>query len=1808
MSPRVSEAARIFVVAAFLVLVAQGPTFSGAEGQAAASASPDGTQTTTDTNKQADKKVEVTDKGDTKESQSGSCTDEKKKAMSAEELAKTCPAGKEGTVTYEKPDGSTGTLGNTSGSGVVGSGNAGAPNPTAVQQYASPTIAALSQVYTPPDDQNQQRINAAFANPSQYIGGQGSPVSAQAVAQAQNNVPASVYSPQTSGVSGTTLGYDGDLGGGRSIALTQGVTQDLAYLSSPAQSQGGLQAAPAYIPPTSGVTMAVPGALSPVAAGFQAAAAQWDASQPLGGISQSLAGTVSPSEVFFADAQQRLTPASGGPVVTRFTSSEWSTFQASGQSLGQYLGTDYPIVVDFGVQGVSVFRGQDFGITTDGSLNIAGVNADTSYMGNGSLQDKITYTLSRTFDSTSVSAAMNSRNSETGATLASAIGAEYAQAKSSETFTDSVYRFFTEHGEPRLTVTGSSLPATGETESVQGPSNAELAQMRAQSSSPDMASTPVAKVHPPTVLGSDANTLDKIVIAGQDGTQSGRALDGRSAQTQGTGVGTAAGLSDGTRGIAATGLTPEVAVDGVSSDAQQPELTLPAVTVDIKDGGGVANVQPGVLMVPESGMGPKVDLPSFPVGPELQARIDATQAEVNRTGKGGLYDFGGGVSLHITPSRSLPPIEGTVVASEPGFETVRAQDPQEVAVAVDAPASARATEVVAPAVADSGPTGAQEVRATQGQGVAKIAEAETGSPSGRASADAAPDTRTWWEKFLGITTPVPSPPEQLQRFAEYNAANPPAQERNSAGFLSDFFGSAAEAAPAQKGAQAIITQFQGIASCYDPLNKTSCGGTKYEGGTQIAGKGGVYLGNDVPTAALKLSIAQQTGCGIGGKDCVARVTNVSTGQSVEVRINDNGPLFSRRVIDLNPAAKQAIGAGDLTNVRVEILGPAGGAALTAGASRSGFQVNISATAPGQKPVEVKMQAGPALKPVSFGIGSSGSTIDKDAYINSLCQPDRGCRATRLGATPDAKYASERVMTDVAERDADYARQVAAIGAKSKGGQGVDVDNCQYSGPGACQKIVDLMKDWNKAHPNQTIHPLINNPLHVAELLGAQEAARLMNAAGSAGGGAIVERGAGTPAQNDALRKTAGVPNAPILYVGTQSEIAPVEAAIKAGKFSNIGTSVSSESEGDAGYRDAKAGLPVAIGGDAAPVGTAQKALAKYAQEIAKQGITFGMPQADGSIKLLSGKEAAALSAADRAKLQAYKQIPLAQGITSASSAQGSFVRDGIRYSPMGSAEETRQRIEEGAKDAVRRALQSDSINANPKLAGLCGGACEVRPGGDVYKTSAGGEGEKVGSVRYVNPRGETVADAQPRLTYRGGVSGLHPAIQRSMQEASKLLPPGYSVRVNNAARTGSTVGGGSFHLQRDRSGNALAADVTIVDAVGNDLKNIRSPQTFGIYRDFMQNVKAYQDQLFPQLRDKGRWGGYFVQGVGQDLMHYDLGPRSMMAAGSWEGGLLSQYARYGMPGDIGKGMGSLDRYVLPTSAAAQPYYEFVSADGSIAERLPVMPDQGTIAAKMTDEGGELAYSVEHTPPQTDTRSLWQKTQDYARNTWNNAFGGGAQPYNAMQPAGNAQPAGGSGGGSGGSGAPTSQPQQQQLPLMPETPATTQPASLTCSPSVVSADATSKVSISWQCPSGTVAVGSGFTTVGTLSGTINVSVSTTSSSIRYGIACSGTKTPQTATCTVAVKHPAVVLIARPANLARGEGTKLEWKASDVTSCTLYAPPSAVLAKGSSSGSAQTLPLDASTRFRIRCETGAKPITGSVLVEVAGSASVADTILP
>lgn len=55
--------------------------------------------------------------------------------------------------------------------------------------------------------------------------------------------------------------------------------------------------------------------------------------------------------------------------------------------------------------------------------------------------------------------------------------------------------------------------------------------------------------------------------------------------------------------------------------------------------------------------------------------------------------------------------------------------------------------------------------------------------------------------------------------------------------------------------------------------------------------------------------------------CLVKVTNLSNGKSVKVRVNDRGPFIAGRIIDLSPRAAAKIDIKDkgLAQVRVEVI-------------------------------------------------------------------------------------------------------------------------------------------------------------------------------------------------------------------------------------------------------------------------------------------------------------------------------------------------------------------------------------------------------------------------------------------------------------------------------------------------------------------------------------------------------------------------------------------------------------------------------------------------------------------------------------------------------------------------------------------------------------------------------------------------------------------------------------------------------------------------------------------------------------------------
>ena len=153
-------------------------------------------------------------------------------------------------------------------------------------------------------------------------------------------------------------------------------------------------------------------------------------------------------------------------------------------------------------------------------------------------------------------------------------------------------------------------------------------------------------------------------------------------------------------------------------------------------------------------------------------------------------------------------------------------------------------------------------------------------------------------------------------------------------------------------------------------------------------------------------------------------------------------------------------------------------------------------------------------------------------------------------------------------------------------------------------------------------------------------------------------------------------------------------------------------------------------------------------------------------------------------------------------------------------------------------------------------------------------------------------------------------------EASRYLPEGYRAEVYSGYRPGQ---GQSYH------GKGQAIDLRLIDPSGKPLANYQNPKDWAAYERFAQHSRKIQTEKYPELNNTYRWGGYFGGPFGKygaaDLMHFDLGPTGMTAAGSWEKGLNEQHRRMWGVRDALPGMGDVRRFQLPPVITAQPRME-----------------------------------------------------------------------------------------------------------------------------------------------------------------------------------------------------------------------------------------------------------------------------------------------
>jgi hypothetical protein len=183
-----------------------------------------------------------------------------------------------------------------------------------------------------------------------------------------------------------------------------------------------------------------------------------------------------------------------------------------------------------------------------------------------------------------------------------------------------------------------------------------------------------------------------------------------------------------------------------------------------------------------------------------------------------------------------------------------------------------------------------------------------------------------------------------------------------------------------------------------------------------------------------------------------------------------------------------------------------------------------------------------------------------------------------------------------------------------------------------------------------------------------------------------------------------------------------------------------------------------------------------------------------------------------------------------------------------------------------------------------------------------------------------------------------------------------------------------------------------------------------------------------------------------------------------------------------------------------------------------------------------------------------------------------------------------------------QPQQPQSTLSPQEPRVVQ---FSCNPSAVLKSGV--VSVVWGCGGGArTSAGTGFDSEGSLSGSLQVTVATTT---QLGISCNGDvgTTPATRTCSVRSVSPKIVMIAVPSEVSSGGSANIAWVTTETNGCTLYGPEGRV--KNGAAGVARIDNLTQSSQFALVCGiSGAgETVRQDMTVTVVGSQEVLGAVV-
>ena len=152
---------------------------------------------------------------------------------------------------------------------------------------------------------------------------------------------------------------------------------------------------------------------------------------------------------------------------------------------------------------------------------------------------------------------------------------------------------------------------------------------------------------------------------------------------------------------------------------------------------------------------------------------------------------------------------------------------------------------------------------------------------------------------------------------------------------------------------------------------------------------------------------------------IARVTNLSNGESVVVRVNNRGPFVNTRIMDLSPAAAQKIGMNSQAKVQVQVLTEQSMAVKNA---------TIGVTTPDATVTETSVTVTPAAEPAPqpAPVATTGDyTIQLAAFY---AQDSADAMAQRMKTYGDAVVVNEGGMHKVRIVNLDATRARSVINA------------------------------------------------------------------------------------------------------------------------------------------------------------------------------------------------------------------------------------------------------------------------------------------------------------------------------------------------------------------------------------------------------------------------------------------------------------------------------------------------------------------------------------------------------------------------------------------------------------------------------------------------------------------------------------------------------------------------------------------------------------------------------------------------------------